>query len=345
MPWGTIAASVIGGMMSADGASSAAGAQTAATQAAVDEQRRQYDQNRADLAPWRTAGGQAVNKLSAMLGLGSPGGQSRDQIYNNLLMQAQNQYNTSPMMDAMSQGWSPDKVYQSRTDAQGRPLFGGQGTWNNVAPSDGGPGGWTWSAPQSSPINTASLNAQADSIYNNQTNPNDPSYGSLMKHFSIEDFNNDPVTQLGLQFGLDEGTKAINRMANAQGLANSGGTLKDLTKYVTDYIGTKANDSFNRYNTNQTNDYNRLAGVAGTGQTAATQTATLGSNTANNIANLQSGLGNARGAAAIAQGNAYSGAANSIGNWFNQNQMLNQINSGYGGGGDYSGGMLYGQEY
>ncbi len=71
-----------GALISGSGAKKAAKAQTASDAAAIAEQRRQYDLSRADLAPWRAAGGQAITQGAAMLQPGydytaSPGYQWR----------------------------------------------------------------------------------------------------------------------------------------------------------------------------------------------------------------------------------------------------------------------------
>jgi hypothetical protein len=113
----------------------------------------------------------------------------------------------------------------------------------------------------------------------------------------------------------------------------SGETLKALTKYATDYTGQQAGNSYNRYYGDQDRTFNRLSGVSGTGQTATTNTANFGAQTANNVGNIMTAQGNARGAAAIAGGNAISGAANNVGNWWNQQQMVNSLR----GGGSQSG--------
>ena len=155
--------------------------------------------------------------------------------------------------------------------------------------------------------------------------------GELNKKFTIADFMNDPVTKLSYQSGLDLGTQAIDRMAGARGSRNSGATLKELTRFGTDYTGQKAGESYSRFYGDQDRQYNRLAGVSGTGQTATSNLAQLGGQAASNIGNITTGLGNARGAAAIAQGNIWGGAAQNIGNWYSQNQMLNRI-LGSGGG-------------
>jgi hypothetical protein len=85
MPIGAIigaVASVGGALLGSSAAKKAANAQVQSGQMAIDESRRQYDQTRADFAPWREAGGQAIGQLSGMLQPGydhttSPGYQFR----------------------------------------------------------------------------------------------------------------------------------------------------------------------------------------------------------------------------------------------------------------------------
>lgn len=70
MPIAAIAgAAVIGAGASIYSAKKAAKAQKNAADQSIAEQRRQYDQTRADQAPWRTAGTAAIDKLSAVYGL------------------------------------------------------------------------------------------------------------------------------------------------------------------------------------------------------------------------------------------------------------------------------------
>lgn len=64
-------ASLASGYMGANAAENAANTQSAATNSAIAEQRRQYDQNRTDMLPWLTAGSSAVNRLSDLLGVSS----------------------------------------------------------------------------------------------------------------------------------------------------------------------------------------------------------------------------------------------------------------------------------
>lgn len=64
--------SLLGGMMQADAASSAAGAQTASSQAGIDEQRRQFDAVKELLKPYVTAGTGAITGLKPYAEVGAP---------------------------------------------------------------------------------------------------------------------------------------------------------------------------------------------------------------------------------------------------------------------------------
>ena len=72
-----IGSAVIGGVVSSSNASSAAKAQKQAQAASMAEQRRQQEQTRGDLAPYRNAGANALDRVSGSLGLDGPGGYDR----------------------------------------------------------------------------------------------------------------------------------------------------------------------------------------------------------------------------------------------------------------------------
>lgn len=152
--------------------------------------------------------------------------------------------------------------------------------------------------------------------------------GSLLKRFSKEDLTADPVYNSGLEFGLNEGIKGVNQRAMQGGGYDSGATLKALTKYANDYGTTKANESYNRYNTDQTNIYNRLAGVSGIGQAANNQVQSAGTNLVNNQTALTTDAGNARAAGIVGGANAWSNALSGIGsmaNNYDTTQLLNKL--------------------
>lgn len=65
--------------------------------------------------------------------------------------------------------------------------------------------------------------------------------------------------------------------------------------------------------------------IANSGNVAGTNAANIEVGRTNSIANLLSGMGNARGAAAIAQGNTLAGAGNTVANWWNSQDTLDKI--------------------
>lgn len=152
--------------------------------------------------------------------------------------------------------------------------------------------------------------------------------GDLLKRFTMADRDADPVYQSGLEFGLNEGRKAIDSRALATGMYDSGATLKALTRYGNDYGSTKANDSYNRFNQDQTNIFNRLAGVSGAGQTATNAVTAAGANAANQIGQSIEGAGNSRAASVIGGANAWSnalgGVSSAIGS-ANESDILKKI--------------------
>lgn len=93
-------------------------------------------------------------------------------------------------------------------------------------------------------------------------------------------------TSPGYQFRLDEGEKALNRAAASRGLLNSGPQMKALTRYGQDYAS------------NELDTYaNRLAALAGIGQTATQSTGSAGMTAAGNIGANALTAGQARGSA------------------------------------------------
>lgn len=298
----SVGGSILGGMMQGDAAESAAEAQGQATGAAIGEQRRQYDTTRRDTAPWRDAGGLAINKLSDLLGLGS--GYSSDPRYRSIIDRLNNDL-----------------------DQQHRAQYGGMSIWDSPSADI---------RDQQIRRNEETARSEFESLYPDAVRPAGQE-SDLLRKFTLADFWDDPVTKASFDFGLQEGTKALDRMGGAKGMRNSGAQLKALTRYGTDYTGTKAGDSYNRFKSDQDSVYNKLAGVAGAGQTAVTNTAQMGQNSANTIGGLLSAQGNARGAAAIGAGNAWGGALGNAGSAVQQRSIMDQIlnrnaSANWGGG-------------
>lgn len=133
-------------------------------------------------------------------------------------------------------------------------------------------------------------------------------YGSMMRNFSAADLENEP----GYQFGMSEGQKSLDRRAAASGGYFSGAALKAAQRFGQDYAGTKYNEAFNRDTSSKTNQYNRLSGLIGGGQTAANQQQASGANYASGSSGVRTNLGNAQADSAIAQGNVWADATNGL---------------------------------
>lgn len=159
----------------------------------------------------------------------------------------------------------------------------------------------------------------------------------------------DVMAQPGYQFGLDQGTTALNRQAAARGSYNSGAALKAASRYGTDYATTKYGDAFNQLQTQQTNQFNRLATTAGMGQTGSNSITAAGANAANTTSANQTALGNALGSAQLSNANGWTNALNQSAAGYASGNSGNALSgSGWTGGansngylpnGDYVGGM------
>jgi hypothetical protein len=116
--------------------------------------------------------------------------------------------------------------------------------------------------------------------------------------------------------------------------ANQGNFLNTFNTQLAKYNANTGN-ALNQYNAaaqNQANSFNRLAALAGIGQTGVQQLGSAGQNAAANIGNLYGQLGNAQSAGAIAGGNAINqgiqGGANAVNNYL----LYRQLGLGGSGG-------------
>lgn len=244
----SVAGSVGSGLLARSGANRQAQAAEEATRSANATQLQMFNQNRQDLMPWTQAGSAAVQRLAYLLGLGDPNAGAAG---------------GQPQPIAFRPGAGEN--LQRLRDLQGDgPLFRElQG-----AEFDGGDTGDT------------TVTGVPTGVASTGTVPGGD-FGSLMRDFTSADFQTDP----GYDFRLAEGARALERSAAARGTAQSGGTLKALTRYNQDFASNEFGNAYNRFQSNRATRYNQLAGLAGLGQTSASQVANLGSNTANNIAN------------------------------------------------------------
>lgn len=139
------------------------------------------------------------------------------------------------------------------------------------------------------------------------------------------------MAEPGYQFGLKQGSDAIQGTAAARGGLYSGKALRDLTRFGTDYATTKFGDAFNRREAAIGNRWGRLSSLAGISQAATNQAQQAGQNYANQVGQIGLGNANAQGAAGIANANIWGNAVNQVGsigsrnNWWQQ-----QPQQGYG---------------
>lgn len=131
------------------------------------------------------------------------------------------------------------------------------------------------------------------------------------RDFTMADFQADP----GYQFRMQEGMKALQGSAAARGSLNSGATLKALTKYGQDFATNEYTNAYNRFNADRDRRFNRLASLAGSGQTATNQMQAANTGFGNSMGELAMGLGNARAASHVNQ-------ANRMNQWMDNNQEM-----------------------
>lgn len=128
--------------------------------------------------------------------------------------------------------------------------------------------------------------------------------GEFMRRFGPSDFQADP----GYQFRMSEGLKGLERSGLRSGGIDGGPMLKGFMRFGQDLGSQEYGNAYNRYNTDMSTQYNRLAGLSGTGQTTAQQVANLGAGMATNVGNTMQGIGNSRASGYIGGANALAGA-------------------------------------
>lgn len=132
-------------------------------------------------------------------------------------------------------------------------------------------------------------------------------YGSLTGNFTPTDFLNnlDP----GYQFQLQTGGQAL-RNADTPGVgALSGPALKDLMSFNQGMAATGYQNAYNRWQTTNTNIFNRLSNIANLGQNAAANVGASGTTLGTGIAGAQAGIGASQAGGIVGATNALSGSS------------------------------------
>lgn len=158
--------------------------------------------------------------------------------------------------------------------------------------------------------------------------------GQFDQTFDASKFQTDP----GYQFRLAQGQRGVESSASARGGVLSGSALKGIAQYNQGFASNEYQNAYNRFNNDQSTRYNRLASIAGLGQTSVGQTGTVGTAVGGQIGSNMIGAGNAQAAGIIGQSNAYTGALQTLGNYYQQRQY----GSSYGGSGGSQGASPWG---
>ena len=116
------------------------------------------------------------------------------------------------------------------------------------------------------------------------------------------------------KFRFGEGMKALDRQAAARGGLISGSALKAAQRYGQDF----ASQEFG-------NAYNRLAGLAGIGQTASTNVGNAAGAFGTNAGNLMTSGGAARASGYVGGANALTGGLNQYLNYTQSQNLLNRL--------------------
>lgn len=329
------AATVAGAAISSNASKKAADSQVAAADRATDLQRDIFNKQVDLQAPFRQSGLLANNRLLYLLGL-SPTGvgdangmtgsapETRDEIRARLLPQYTN---TGAGSNVLTQ------LYNSENEGAGANIGYRQGSMPG-GPSVDEAGLSAAIQNEIEKQNSASAAADQNALTKALS---DPEYGSLMRDFSTQDFQQDP----GYNFRLDEGLKALNRKNAALGMMGSGRAMKDVTRFAQGLASDEYSNAFNRFQVNRSNKLNPLQSLAGVGQTATNALSQAAQGYGSSAGELITGAGNAAAAGTIGAANGLTRAMTNGWNMYQGNRnsdLLDNYVKNLGGRGGSSGG-------
>lgn len=296
------ASGIAGGVISANGAKSAANAQVQGAENASQTQLAEFNTSAALETPGRNLGYGADSLLAQLFGLPDPNASSTTAMYgaNSALNSlGGNQYGTGAGSTA------PALV----PDANGNMVpAGSNGT---TAPNTG-----TGSSPfniggGASPGGTPATSSQPLGNQTTNTGSNGaPTTTNASSQFS--NFFNSP----GYQFALGQGQQAVQRGAAASGNLYSTNTLNQLDTNAQGYASTQYN-----------NYVSQLMGLAGIGSGATAGTVGAATTAGNNISANQLSAGNANASGILGSSGAIGGAITNAGGLLGNYSLLSGLNS------------------
>ena len=160
-------------------------------------------------------------------------------------------------------------------------------------------------------------------------------YGSLNAPMTAQNFQD---LSPAYQFQQQQGMSALNNSLAAKDGVMSGAATKGMIGFNQGMANTAWDNAFNQYQTQNTNTYNRLAGLLGIGQNAAAQTGNNGAQMANTAAGAATAQGQALASGTMGVSNAINGGmSNGLGYYMANNMMGGKLFGGVGSGGGGSG--------
>lgn len=130
------------------------------------------------------------------------------------------------------------------------------------------------------------------------------------------------------QFMLDQGLGALRNQMNTTGGQVSGNLLKGINDYAQNYASNAYQQAFQNYTANQSNIFNRLASIAGLGQTANQATGQAATAAGQGIGSAYGNAGSALAGGTVGSTNALTGGLGNAASWYGLSNFLKQPNNG-----------------
>jgi hypothetical protein len=275
---------VVGGYLSSSAAKSAANTQADAAESAAQAQLQQFNTINSQQAPYRESGYSALNQLKNYFGIATPAPvQSRENFDAEAYLAA------NPDLQINSPNYYAKDPYKHWLESKGNRAFTG----------------------------TSDYNSQLEA---SKAGANTPGFGMFNHQFDANDLKANLAPNY--EFMLKQGQGQVGSTLNSTAGLLSGNAQQGLNTFTQNYAKNAYQDAFNNYTTNQNNIYNRLAGLAGIGQTSLQQSSAAGQNATNAASNYLTSGAAAQAAGTVGAANAYSNAANSVGNYYMLNSIL-----------------------
>ena len=288
--------SIVGGTLQAGAAKNAAQTQADAANQANNTLMQIYNQNRADLAPYREAGVQALGQLQSLTNQPLTYG-----AYTAPAPLQAGQYPVPAALQASQYAFTPPSGQQVLNDDPGYQFRVSEGL--KALDRQGSAGGTLYSGGQLKGAQRFSQDL-ASQEYQNAYNR------SLTQN------------QMGYERAYQQSQDELNRNQIGYGRAqtqNEAEYQRGLGEYQTNLSTLEGLRNLR---------YNELAGISGTGQTATTQTGQLGAATGANVANNITSAGAAQAAGQVGSANAIASGIQGVGtaaNSYLNYQLLNNL--------------------